>query len=156
MEVPLRPLSLIKMDYLLVFSKYLFRSHAQNHRFLPAFFLTKQIVGSSITWVLGFKKEHHQELLEIIFHLLRIYRLWKRKIPPFLGVGFLRVRGIIMTPHFKQAQPLQGLLEEQFISFNIERSLGSYSQFPKKVILLLASPLKKRSFLASKKRPSET
>jgi len=48
-----------------------------------------------------------------------------------------------MTSHFKQAQPLQGLLEEQFISFNIGRTLASYSQFPRKVILLPASRLKK-------------
>ena len=68
----------------------------------------------------------------------------KTGIPlPFWEWGVLRVRGIIMTSHFKQVQPLQGLLKDQFISFNIGRSPGSYAQFPRKVILLPASRLRK-------------
>lgn len=48
-----------------------------------------------------------------------------------------------MHRYFNPAQPFQGLLGEEFISFNIRRSSDSYSPFSRKVMLLPASRSKK-------------
>ena len=60
-----------------------------------------------------------------------------------------------MPSDFKRDQPpLQGLLEDEPISFNIKRSVDNYSRFPRKVTLLHALQ-QKRTIIPSIKERSE-
>ena len=47
-----------------------------------------------------------------------------------------------MPPAFNPDQPLQGILKEKYVSFNLRRSSDNYTKAQKKIVLL--NPLQQR------------
>jgi len=52
-----------------------------------------------------------------------------------------------MLPTLTSNDPLQGLLREKHISFNMRRAADSYSEFPRKVTLFNPTHLKRKNTL---------